>query len=28
VYQHVKAQQVSEQPAEYIDPRFSGDAAT
>jgi len=28
VYQHVKAQQASEQPAEYIDPRFSGDAAT
>jgi GTPase len=27
VYQHVKAQQVSEQPAEYIDPRFSGDSA-
>ena len=28
VYQHVKAQQVSEQPAEYIDPRFAGDAAS
>jgi GTP-binding protein len=28
VYQHVKAQQVSEQPAEYIDPRFTGDAAS
>jgi GTP-binding protein len=28
VYQHVKAQQVSEQPAEYIDPRFAGDATS
>jgi GTP-binding protein len=28
VYQHVKAQQASEQPAEYIDPRFTGDAAS
>jgi GTPase len=27
VYQHIKAQQVSEQPAEYIDPRFAGDAS-
>jgi len=27
VYQHVKAQQISEQPAEYIDPRFAGDPA-
>ncbi|MDB5880781.1 MAG: GTPase ObgE [Ramlibacter sp.] len=28
VYQHVKAQQVSEQPPEYIDPRFAGDPAS
>ena len=28
VYQHIKAQQISEQPAEYIDPRFAGDAAS
>jgi GTPase len=28
VYQHVKAQQISEQPAEYVDPRFAGDAAS
>jgi GTPase len=27
VYQHIKAQQVSEQPVEYIDPRFAGDAS-
>jgi GTPase len=27
VYQHIKAQQVSEQPAEYIDPRFGVDAS-
>ena len=27
VYQHVKAQQISEQPAEYVDPRFAGDPA-
>jgi GTP-binding protein len=27
VYQHVKAQQISEQPPEYIDPRFAGDTA-
>jgi len=27
VYKHVKAQQVSEQPPEYIDPRFAGDPA-
>jgi GTPase len=26
-YQHIKAQQVAEQPAVYIDPRFAGDAA-
>jgi GTPase len=26
VYQHVKAQQVTEQPPVYIDPRFAGDA--
>ncbi|MEO7390547.1 MAG: Obg family GTPase CgtA [Ramlibacter sp.] len=26
-YQHIKAQQVSEQPAVYVDPRFSGEAA-
>ena len=26
-WQHIKAQQVAEQPAEYIDPRFAGDAA-
>ena len=25
VYQHIKAQQISEQPPEYIDPRFAGD---
>jgi GTP-binding protein len=28
VFQHVKAQQISEQPAEYIDPRFAGDPAS
>ena len=28
VYQHIKAQQISEQPAEYIDPRFAGDPAS
>ena len=27
VYQHIKAQQVAEQPAVYVDPRFAGDAA-
>ena len=26
-YQHIKAQQVAEQPAVYVDPRFSGEAA-
>ncbi|MEO5669321.1 MAG: Obg family GTPase CgtA [Ramlibacter sp.] len=26
-YQHIKAQQVAEQPAAYVDPRFSGEAA-
>lgn len=26
-YQHIKAQQVAEQPAEYVDPRFARDAA-
>jgi GTP-binding protein len=26
-YQHIKSQQVAEQPAAYIDPRFSGEAA-
>ncbi len=25
-YQHIKAQQVAEQPAVYVDPRFAGDA--
>jgi GTPase len=28
VYQHIKAQQISEQPAEYVDPRFAGDATS
>jgi GTP-binding protein len=27
VYKHIKSQQVAEQPATYIDPRFSGEAA-
>ena len=26
-YRHIKAQQVAEQPAAYVDPRFAGDAA-
>ena len=27
IYKHIKSQQVAEQPATYIDPRFSGEAA-
>ena len=26
-YRHIKSQQVAEQPAVYVDPRFAGDAA-
>ena len=26
-YQHIKAQQIAEQPAVYVDPRFAGDAS-
>ena len=27
IYKHIKSQQIAEQPATYIDPRFSGEAA-